>query len=162
MTAQLSPSQAAEQTGLSVHTLRWYERQGLISSIARAGSGHRRYAEGDIDWIRMLQCLRKTAMPVRVMHRFAELTRGGRATIPERLRLLEAHERSVRQQIADLELNLEAVTNKIRYYQGQLDVAPVAEEPCPTDASPIVAGRARGRVAHGPDPAVASGDDAVA
>ncbi len=121
MAQALTPQEAAAYTGLSVHTLRWYERQGLIHSIGRTRSGHRRYNPGDIEWVQLLQCLRATGMPIRSMLRFAELTRGGQETVADRLRLLRAHEQDVRLRMAELEQNLQAVTNKIRYYSEQLD-----------------------------------------
>jgi DNA-binding transcriptional MerR regulator len=112
-----SVREAAGQTGTSIYTLHYYEREGLIST-ARTSSGHRRYAESDLGWIRILTCLRETGMPIRKMREFAELVRQDASNIPERIALLEHHRDAVLEQIAALHANLEHVEGKIRYYRG--------------------------------------------
>jgi len=67
--------EAAAQTGLSKHTLRYYEREGLLPPISKASSGHRRYTDDDIGWVRFLQLLRATGMPIREAKEFVTLTR---------------------------------------------------------------------------------------
>ncbi len=104
-------------TGLSAHTLRYYERIGLLDPVGRASSGHRRYRAEDQAWVEFLTRLRATGMPVRVMQRFAALRRHGERTLPERRELLEAHQRSTEEHLADLEANLAAITEKIRHYR---------------------------------------------
>ena len=69
--------ETAEKCGLSQHTLRWYERIGLLDRVARTADGRRRYSDGDLDWILLLSRLRGTGMPVRDMLRYAELVRSG-------------------------------------------------------------------------------------
>lgn len=64
--------EAAQETGLSAHTLRYYERIGLLET-QRNESGYRRYSEGDLGWLRVLQCLRDTGMPIQTMQRYAQL-----------------------------------------------------------------------------------------
>ena len=72
----LTIAEAAERTGLSPHTLRYYERDGLLlSGVGRSASGHRRYTEEDLGWIEMLTRLRATGMPIRDVRRYAELVR---------------------------------------------------------------------------------------
>lgn len=116
MDADLTIQEVAEQTGLSSHTLRYYERIGLIFPVARAGSGHRRYGQGDVEWIGFLKCLRGTGMPVREMVRFAELVSEGDHTIPERIALLKRHHERILCGLAELEHNLAAVEWKINHY----------------------------------------------
>ena len=77
--------ETAEKCGLSQHTLRWYERIGLLDPVARTADGRRRYSDADLDWILLLSRLRATGMPVRDMLRYAELVRSG-AQEQERLR----------------------------------------------------------------------------
>jgi DNA-binding transcriptional MerR regulator len=67
MTGTLSPGQAAEQSGFSLDTLRYYERIGLLDDIDRASSGHRRFREEDLEWLGVLRCLRDTGMPIAQM-----------------------------------------------------------------------------------------------
>ena len=92
-------SEAAAKCGLSQHTLRWYERIGLLGDIERGGDGRRRFSDGDLDWLSLLTKLRATGMPVRDMQRYAELVRSG-AGQAERLELLKRHRDQVRRNIA--------------------------------------------------------------
>jgi DNA-binding transcriptional MerR regulator len=118
MTARtISIKEAAAETKLSSHTLRYYERIGLLS-IARDANGQRRYNEGDLRAIAILLRLRATGMPIQVMQRFAALLRLGDASIPERRALLEAHQQTVRANISELETNLEAIATKIGIYKN--------------------------------------------
>ncbi len=116
MAHDLSIHDAAQFTGLTPHTLRYYERVGLIDPICRAGSGYRRYAAHDIAWIEFLTRLRATGMPIRTMQRFAELRRGGESTLTERRLLLEEHKRSVTREVEELMLHLDAIAGKIQTY----------------------------------------------
>jgi DNA-binding transcriptional MerR regulator len=115
-TRSISIKEAAAATKLSSHTLRYYERIGLLS-IARAANGQRRYSEHDLRAIAILLRLRATGMPIQVMQRFAVLLRLGDASIPERRALLEAHQQTVRANISELETNLEAIAAKIDMYK---------------------------------------------
>ena len=83
------------QCGLSQHTLRWYERIGLLAKIERGQDGRRRFSEGDLEWLSLLTKLRATGMPVRDMQRYAELVRSG-AGEAERIELLKKHREEVR------------------------------------------------------------------
>lgn len=116
MDTLLTIQQVAGKTGLSEHTLRYYERIGLIESIDRADNGHRRYTEMDIGWIEFLKCLRSTGMPVMQMKTYADLTRAGDHTIEARLALLEDHRRAVLMQIEEMRRYLAVVDHKIDYY----------------------------------------------
>lgn len=91
----LSIREVAEQTGVDARTLRYYERIGLLAPAARAG-GRRRYAQGDVEWVRLLACLRETGMGIREMLRFVVVLDGDEAEIARaRLALLEAHRDAV-------------------------------------------------------------------
>jgi len=96
MTAQgLTIREVAKRTGLGVHTLRYYERAGLLEPGFAATNGHRRYSRDDLAWIEFLTRLRATAMPIRHMQQFADLRRKGPTTVRERRCLLEAHQQAV-------------------------------------------------------------------
>jgi DNA-binding transcriptional MerR regulator len=117
----LSISQAASVTGLSAHTLRYYERAGLmLDPVERAESTHRRYTERDIDWVVLLTRMRKTGMPIRLVRRYAELVRAGDGNEEERLALLEEHRRGVLAQLEEVASNLEAIDYKIGLYREKL------------------------------------------
>jgi DNA-binding transcriptional MerR regulator len=120
MTEALSPGQAAEQSGFSLDTLRYYERIGLLDDIERAPSGHRRFRGEDLEWLGVLRCLRETGMPIAQMRQYAGLARGGQATVAERLRLLIEHDARVGEQIAQLQAQREHLQDKIGWYRGQL------------------------------------------
>ena len=113
----LTVGEAAAKVGLSVHTLRWYEQEGLVTPVGRDAVGRRRYSPDDVDWLQLLTCLRGTGMPVREMRRYAELARTGPATEDERLRLFEEHRERVLARIADLHRDLDAINAKIDYYR---------------------------------------------
>ena len=115
----LTIAETAERTGVSAHALRYYERAGLLDP-SRAGNGHRRYGEQDLEWLRFLTKLRATGMPIREIRRYAELYRDGDGTHGDRLALLEAHRERVREQVAEAERSLELIDRKINYYRERL------------------------------------------
>lgn len=121
----------AAETGLSADTLRYYERIGLLPGIARSESGHRRFSEGDIGWIRFLQCLRSTGMPIESIHRYAELMRAGDHTSAERLELLKRHRLQIRADIAELTKALGAIETKIAGYETLKPAADLRAERSP-------------------------------
>jgi DNA-binding transcriptional MerR regulator len=114
----LSISDAAELTGLSTHTLRYYERAGLmLDAVERAPSSHRRYTDAEIRWVTLLTRLRATGMPIRRMREYADLVRAGDGNEAERLALLVAHRDAVLEQLAGMRRNLEAIEHKIDIYR---------------------------------------------
>jgi DNA-binding transcriptional MerR regulator len=116
-TAQgMTISEAAAASGTSAHTLRYYERVGLLEPVERAGSGHRRYGEEDLERIRFVGYLRNTGMPIRQIREYFELVRQGESTIPARLAVLERHREAVRAQLEQGRTYLEAIERKIRLY----------------------------------------------
>jgi DNA-binding transcriptional MerR regulator len=118
--AALTISDAAERSGLSAHTLRYWERAGLLQPVARNGSGHRRYAEDDLERIKFLTKLRATGMPIRQVRRYAELISGGEGTNEERLALLEAHREAVQARLEETAGHLELIDWKIDLYRERL------------------------------------------
>ena len=116
----LSISDAASATGLSVHTLRYYERAGLmLDPVERAPSSHRRYTEAEIRWVTLLTRLRATGMPIRRIRDYADLVRAGDGNEDERLALLEAHRAAVLEQLEVMRANLDAIEFKIERYREQ-------------------------------------------
>jgi DNA-binding transcriptional MerR regulator len=111
----LSIQQVAQRTGLSIHTLRYYEHSGLLLSVHRLPNGHRRYDESDLRWIDLLKCLRASAMPLSEMQRFAEIIRQGTATVSERREFLEAHRLSVVAQLQEIQHTLARLDTKIAH-----------------------------------------------
>src|SRR6185503_14344699 len=120
MTMTRTIQRAAAETGLSADTLRYYERIGILPGISRSKSGHRRFTDDDMGWIKLVQCLRATGMPIEDLHAYAELVQQGDATAPERLRLLEDHRRRIQEDMQELATALELVERKISGYDQLL------------------------------------------
>jgi DNA-binding transcriptional MerR regulator len=121
MATTLTIADAARVSGLTAHTLRYYERAGLLEPVDRNVSGHRRYREEDLDRIRFLTKLRATGMPIREVRRYAELMGKGERTNAERLQLLEAHRQSVLAQLEETARNLDLIEWKINFYRERLE-----------------------------------------
>ncbi|MER6009503.1 MerR family transcriptional regulator [Streptomyces bluensis] len=109
-------SEVAAFTGLTAHTLRWYERIGLMPHIDRSHTGQRRYSNRDLDWLDLVGKLRLTGMPVADMVRYAELVREGDHTYGERFALLKATREDVLARIAELQGTLAVLDRKIDFY----------------------------------------------
>jgi DNA-binding transcriptional MerR regulator len=117
----LTIAEAAARTGVSVHTLRYYERAGLVvSPIDRTTGGRRRYQQLDLDWINVCTRLRATGMPIKTIRRYAELVAAGRGNEEARLDLMEAHRAEVLAKLAELQENLKLIDHKIDVYRGRL------------------------------------------
>lgn len=109
-------SEVVAFTGLTAHTLRWYERIGLMPHVDRSHTGQRRYSNRDLDWLDLVTKLRLTGMPVADMVRYAELVRAGSDTYRERQELLEQTRRDVLGRIAELRDTLAVLDRKISFY----------------------------------------------
>ncbi|MBB3001312.1 MerR family transcriptional regulator [Paraburkholderia tropica] len=152
-------------TGLSVHTIRYYERIGLIPFALRDGSGQRAYDRSILDWLAFLGRLKTTGMPIQGMLRYATLRAEGAATEAERCALLVEHRDAVRAHIAEMQACLLALDAKIEGYS----TAPISSqrhahanrhEPDEPEPSTTRAGSARRRTGKPPRarPAHADGD----
>ena len=114
----LAISDAAAATGLSAHTLRYYERAGLmLDPVERASSTHRRYGDADIAWVRFLTRLRSTGMPIATIREYTELVRRGDETVETRRELLVRHRVAVLTQLEDITASLAAIDIKIAVYE---------------------------------------------
>jgi DNA-binding transcriptional MerR regulator len=116
----LSISDAAEQAGVSAHTLRYYERAGLLDRVQRAGSGHRRFDDSDLARVEFIARLRATGMPIRDVRRYVDLAREGSDTEPERLALLQEHRDRVRAHLQEVERSLGRIDQKITTYRERI------------------------------------------
>ena len=116
--------QAAERMGLTKHTLRYYEREGLLLPVAKGVNGHRRYSDADLGWVKFLQLLRATGMPIREMKDFMALTWAGDHTIPDRVDVLTRYSTALEKRMAEDRDHLEFLNRKIATYTAML--APVS------------------------------------
>jgi DNA-binding transcriptional MerR regulator len=114
-----SPAQAAERSGFSIDTLRYYEREGILPPVARTAGGRRVYSDGDLATLDFLRCLRDTGMPIERLRRYGELCQDA-ATIPERIELLRRHADALDHQIAQMRSWRTRLDEKLTWYEDQL------------------------------------------
>ncbi|MDN4473960.1 MerR family transcriptional regulator [Demequina zhanjiangensis] len=110
--------QASARMGVSKHTLRYYEREGLLEPVAKEANGHRRYTDEDLGWVRTLQLLRGTGMPIREMKEFVELSRAGDLTVPQRIEVLAHYRDELLDRMAADRERLEFLDFKLEVYRG--------------------------------------------
>jgi DNA-binding transcriptional MerR regulator len=119
--ASLSIGQVAERTGLSVHALRFYEREGILANPVRRGHGGRRiYTEQDVEWLTICTILRASGMPLSAIRRYADLARQGTGNEEDRLSLLRQHREHVTAQIGELTKCLDVISYKVGVYEDHL------------------------------------------
>lgn len=112
----------ARRTGLSVDTLRFYEREGLmLGPVRRTVGGTRRYVQGDVEWIGMCVVLRAAGMPLPDIRRYTDLVRDGAGNEAERLALLREHRDRVVERMERLSRCLDLVNHKVAVYEDLLD-----------------------------------------
>jgi len=109
-------SEAASSSGLSIDTIRFYEKVGLIAHVARGPEGHRTFSGRDVEWLRLLAALRATGMPLAVMSQFAEAYQRGDAGIAARREILTTHAEHLQQMQRDLITCQELVARKLALY----------------------------------------------
>lgn len=116
----LTVAQMSVATGITAHTLRYYERAELIRPVARNSGNQRRYSAADVEWVKFLLRLRETGMPIAQMREYATFREQGPISTEPRLRLLEAHQEGLREQIARLRAHEKALAAKIATYRDDL------------------------------------------
>lgn len=114
----LNIQEMSKLIGLSTHTLRYYEKMGMLKGVARNDQGYRCYSEVDLLWIQFLICLREMDMPISEMMHYSNLRSQGDSTVYERRVMLEAHQDKVVQQMDKLNENLGKIGAKIEHYKG--------------------------------------------
>lgn len=111
--------QASTLSGISVHTLRYYERIGLLQPVPRAANGHRRYSADDVRRIELLKRLRQTGMPIEDIQRYAQLLNESVPNPAERRQMLEAHRQRLLKDIDDLHAMVAFIDAKVQTYFEQ-------------------------------------------
>jgi len=107
----------ARRCGRSEHTIRWYEAQRLIPGVRRDGGGRRGYHELHVQWLELLERLRRSGMSIRQMREYATLVRRGDATLAQRRDMLAVHRERVREQIGELAAAVSLVDTKVAFYE---------------------------------------------
>lgn len=123
----LSIQDMAKQSGVSAHTLRYYERIGLLGPVPRSANGHRLFSADDVGWVQLLVCLRETGMNIQDMLRFASVDGPNLSVAERRLALLEAHQEAVRARQRAVDEYLQRIEGKLAYYRAELIAAGLIE-----------------------------------
>jgi DNA-binding transcriptional MerR regulator len=119
--ATLSIGEVSARTGLSTHTLRFYEQEGLfVGPVRRNAAGRREFTDQEVGWLLVCTKLRSSGMSLPDIRRYAELVREGPGNEAERFEILLRHERKVTQQMADLQQALDIIKAKVTLYAEHL------------------------------------------
>ena len=139
--------EASRRSGVSIDTLRYYERIGLMPHVQRAANGHRRYTGMDLGWLHLLNLLRNTGMSIQQMLRFVVLEQKGTTALPEQVEMLKKHRAVLFQHIREMETSIGVLDEKITYYSGLAKQVPktLPADPPPRRKSPSVNRRPRAR-----------------
>ena len=119
----ISIGELARLTGLSTHTLRFYEAAGVLKPIGRAANGHRRYQPNDVLWLEFVLKLKITGMPLAEIKRYAQLREQGDRTMTPRLAMLKLHRQHLVEKMAELEKCANALDDKINTYRKMISRA---------------------------------------
>ena len=113
--------EVSKKTGLTAHTLRYYEKEGLLSGVERTQGGFRQYTDEDLEALGLICCLKNTGMSLQEIARFVQLTQAGEYTLRERVNMLTEHRENVIARIAEMQKHLEKVTWKVSYFSRKLE-----------------------------------------
>ena len=123
-----SIQEVSRKTGLSTHTLRYYEKEGLISGVDRTPGGFRQYTDEDMEALGLICCLKNTGMSLQEIARFVRLTHEGDQTLKERVMLLREHRENVLARMAEMQKYLDKVTWKLNFFSEKLRAYESAEK----------------------------------
>lgn len=113
----MSIKEASEQLGIPAHTIRHYEKEGLIPFLRRDEHGNRIFKSEDVEWIKLMTCFRVTGMPINQLKRIVDLALQGESTLESRKQILEQHKEELNKRQRELDLAFEAVNRKLERYR---------------------------------------------
>ena len=111
-----SIGQVAKKTGLGVHTLRYYEKEGLLPFVRKSGSGLRIYSDSDIGWLGMIECLKGTGMTLKGIKQYIDWYIEGDSTLEQRLEMFKRQKVKLEEQLAELQKNMAKIDYKISLF----------------------------------------------
>ncbi|OMF36913.1 MerR family transcriptional regulator [Paenibacillus sp. FSL H8-0548] len=111
-------NQVAQLFDISAHTLRFYDKEGLLPFVSRNKSGNRTFSDRDLEMIKLICCLKNTGMPIKEIKRYVDMFMHGIETAASRKQMMKDHRREVLRQIDDLKKNLNLIDLKITYYES--------------------------------------------
>ncbi|KQO18707.1 MerR family transcriptional regulator [Paenibacillus sp. Leaf72] len=112
-----SIKEASERLGCPAHTIRYYEKEGLLPFIKRDKHGNRLFEQDHLDWIRLMTCFRATGMKLSLLKQMVNLALDGDSTIPQRKAILNQYKEDLYKRQSELEEALDAVNNKLSIYE---------------------------------------------
>ena len=115
-----SIQEVCSKTGLSAHTLRYYEKEGLLTNVSRSSGGFRQYSDEDLEWLGLICCLKNTGMPLQEIARFVQLAHQGNSTLRERVGLLEDHREKLISRMEEMQRYLDKITWKVDFFSAKL------------------------------------------
>lgn len=115
--------EASKKMGITAHTLRFYDKQGLLPLVERDHQGHRVFKESDLDWLRLIECFKQTGLPIKQIRQYLELCLLGDATLQTRLAYMCRHKETILQKRQELDQYLLTIDRKIRFYQDAVQQA---------------------------------------
>jgi len=111
-------SDVAKRCELSVYTIRFYDKEGLLPFVSRNSAGNRQFSETDLEMIKLICCLKNTGMQIKTIKQYIDLYMQGEHTAPLRKRMMVDHSKAIVKQIDDLNKQLTIVQLKIEYYES--------------------------------------------
>jgi len=112
--------EVCQKTGLTAHTLRYYEKEGLLTGIERSQGGFRQYSDENLEWLGLICCLKNTGMSLQEIARFVRLAHQGDCTLEERVQLLKAHREKIRDRMTETQQYLDKITWKVNFFSEKL------------------------------------------
>lgn len=113
-----SINEIAKLCDLSVYTIRFYDKEGLLPFVTRSKAGNRQFSENDLDMIKLICCLKNSGMAIKDIKRYIDLFMEGDSTAPCRKQMMIDHRKSILSQIGDLKKQLSIIELKIAFYDS--------------------------------------------
>lgn len=111
-------TKVAEICDLSTHTLRFYDKEGLLPFISRNENGNRQFSEGDLEFVKLICCLKNSGMPIKDIRYYMNLITEGETTLNTRNDIMKSHRQEILRQINELKKSLNIIDLKIAYYHS--------------------------------------------
>ncbi len=122
-----SIGQAAKKTGLTTHTLRYYEKEGLLPFVRKNSSGLRVFSDDDIGWLELIECLKGVGMSLKDIRQYIDWNREGDGTLELRLNMFKQQKQNLENQLRQLQKYMEKINYKINLYTEAVKLGSLAE-----------------------------------
>jgi len=126
-----SISQVAEKFDLTAYTIRYYDREGLLPFVDRSKAGNREFSESDLNWLKLICCLKNTGMPIKQIKQYIEWCLQGDDTLEIRRQMFIDHRKEVLKQMNNLKENLKTIDYKLEFYDTLCNIPVTKNKPSP-------------------------------